>query len=174
MIHNDPAMRRHSSGFTLIELVIVIVILGILSTFALSRFADLSSNARQAKMEAAYGAMQSAASIVSMACKTDEACDSSEEPAGGPGNSITVEGKNITLAYGYPRRTGPGIARAAGFEKEGEGVDYDLAQSDTTADGERLRVRPDGDTNTGECEVLYKEPQSAGQSPKIELITDNC
>ena len=56
------------SGFTLIELVMVLVILGALSAFALLRFADLSGDARQAKIEAAYGAMRSAVSIVSMAC----------------------------------------------------------------------------------------------------------
>mgnify|MGYP005867971111 CR=1 FL=1 len=150
----------------------VIVILGVLSAFALPRFADLSGDARQAKMEAAYGAMRSAASIVNMACRTNSDCDPSEPDnfSGGSGNDITVEGKNITLAFGYPRRTEAGIARAAGIE----GDDYHFAQSNTAADGDRLRVRPDGDTGTGDCEVLYKEPQSAGDSPELELITDDC
>ena len=165
---------QSNSGFTLIELVIVIVILGVLSAFALPRFADLSGNARQAKMEAAYGAMQSAASIVSMACKTNAACNpSAPSTGGGTGNSITLEGENIILAFGYPRRTAAGIARASGIQDVSNGGDYLLSQS-TVAGVQRLRVRPNDDTAANNCEVLYREAESAGQAPKIELITDDC
>lgn len=112
--------RAPSSGFTLIELAIVIVILGVLSAFALPRFADLSGDARTAKKEGAYSGMRSAASIVAMACRVDVACNPLEDPAGGgTGNAIVVEGATITLSFGYPRRTRAGqiehIGSAPGF-----------------------------------------------------------
>jgi len=57
-----PVQNQHS-GFTLIELVVVIVILGVLSSFALPRFADLSDEATQALLVNFKGLIGSAASI---------------------------------------------------------------------------------------------------------------
>lgn len=51
-------------GFTLIELVMVIVILGVLAAFALPRFGDLSSSARISTLESIEGAMRSTISII--------------------------------------------------------------------------------------------------------------
>lgn len=53
-------VKRNSHGFTLIELVIVIAIIGILSAVALPKFIDLSSNAQTAATNAVAGALSSA------------------------------------------------------------------------------------------------------------------
>ena len=57
-------MKNQQSGFTLIELIMVIVILGILAAFALPKFADLSGDARASSLNGALGSVRSASAIV--------------------------------------------------------------------------------------------------------------
>ena len=56
-------IRKAQGGFTLIELVIVIVILGILAAVAVPRFIDLSDEAAQAAVDGVAGSLSSASAI---------------------------------------------------------------------------------------------------------------
>ncbi len=88
-------MKKQQSGFTLIELIMVIVILGILSAFALPRFADLSGDAELAATQGALGAAKSAAAIA----------HSSWLAKGGTATSVDLEGQSVDIVNGYPTGT---------------------------------------------------------------------
>lgn len=112
---------RKEKGFTLIELVMVIVILGILAAFALPRFADLGGDARGSTIEGAAGSVRSAASIAHSAWLAD----------GNDPDPVDLDGVDVTMSdEGYPDPTPAGIGAASQLDAN----DYTVAdQGDGTA-----------------------------------------
>jgi MSHA pilin protein MshA len=68
-------IRKQISGFTLIELIIVIVILGLLAATAAPRFMGMSSDARIATLKALDGSLKSTAKLVRFKCLVNTECD---------------------------------------------------------------------------------------------------
>lgn len=165
--------RSNQAGFTLIELIIVIVILGILAVTASPKFLDIQGDARKSTLQGVAGSLKGAANIVySKALVAGEALTA---------DKVLTSNASITVDFGYPQAD-PTTIKAI----------LDLATTEwevsSNADETNLRIYPIGEYDglaTGEdatigantdlsCYVQYALSDTVASEPVITVADTGC
>ena len=164
-------MRRNNGGFTLIELIVVIVILGILAVTAAPKFVDLQSDARLATLNGMKAAINSAVSLT-YGKSLVKGVEKNKT-----GSKVWINGEEVDVCYGYP------CAEAAKIQKVLDIGEFNKCGASSTPAGDwcygeqtdttKINIYiANGYSTSSKCYVTYEQPTGVGVAPKVALPTD--
>lgn len=161
---------KSNQGFTLIELIIVIVILGILAVTAAPRFLNMSGDAQRGVLQGVKGALESGSTMI-----YGKALIAGKQNAA-IGGTETVD-TNILITLGYPKATKDVlelvIETPENWKYSTDAATGLIAEASPSTAGQ-IRLAPTEAGLANGCYVQYVTPTVAGNKPTITVIGTGC
>jgi len=169
---------QQQRGFTLIELIIVIVILGILAVTAAPKFIDLQGDANKSTLKGVQAALQGGAQLV-YAKSSLAGTQSLGSSAAAGTSSVSIGSIPVSTEYGYPDAQNMDAAMLKGWVDLSS--DFVFTSSASGAGSNNFVISSPnvtfvtpGNNVTDGCQVVYTNSGKAGDSPKITSYTGDC
>lgn len=148
--------NKAEQGFTIVELVVVIALLGILAAVALPRFLNVNDDARKAVMDHLEGKMHTVAATVYAQAVVAGVHNDSRNDA-----DVVIDGLIAELKYGYPEAR----VSTAGHADIVDLLDLNLSGGLAVDDSANNSVRIGYDTNNNGCYLQYTEADASASAP---------
>ncbi len=183
-------MKRN--GFTLIELVVVIVILGILAVVAAPKFLNLQQDARDASLKGLKGSIESTLDVTYAKLATlglENAAYVVDKPSATHENEVVADlstfGCNkdgsCVFEYGYPSNYAPTLATIVnGISANENAPSDDFVAVPITGDDQPLAITfknnvkklPDNDVvlKNDNCYITYTRPSREQPRPRLSIV----